>query len=147
MKKGLKDNKFTAIVFAIFLALFIIGALLYGMVVPNNGKPVYGNRLEGIEKVELKEDGQKKLKDALEKESIVESAKIDIKGRIINVIIEVKDAKVKTAKKLSDVILDNLTKEQIDYYDIQMFVKNKDKDAKGYPFIGYKGNKSKGFTF
>ena len=148
MKKGLKENKFTVIVFVIFLGLFIVGAVLYGIIMPSSGKPVYGNRLEGIEKVALKEDGQNKLKEALEKEDIVESASIDIKGRIINVIIEVKsDTKVKTARKLSEVVTKNLSEGQIGYYDIQLFVKNKNKDAEGYPFIGYKGNRSKGFTF
>ena len=148
MKKGINENKFTVIVFAIFVGLFIIGALLYGMIMPSTGKPVYGNRLDGIEKVALKEDGQKKLVEALEKEDIVDTASVDIKGRIINVIITVKeDTSVKSAQKLADVITKNLTKEQVDYYDLQMFVKNKKEGSEGFPFIGYKGNKSKGFTF
>ena len=46
--KELKQNKFTTIVFCIFLGLFLIGWLLFGLVMPKNGEPVYGNRLDGI---------------------------------------------------------------------------------------------------
>ena len=52
----LKQNKFTTIVFCIFLGLFLIGWLLFGLVMPKNGEPVYGNRLEGIEEVKVTEE-------------------------------------------------------------------------------------------
>ena len=148
MGKMFKDNKFTFIVLIIFIVLFVIGAVLYGIVMPSSGKPAYGNRLDGIEKVALTKDNENKIVSALEKEDIVASAKTDIKGRIINVIIAVKeDTKVKEAKKLSDVIIKNLTEAQVGYFDIQMFVTCKDKKQEGYPFIGYKGNKQSKFTF
>jgi len=51
--KELKENKYTTIVFCIFLGLFLVAWILYGMVMPKTGTPVYGNRLEGIEEVEL----------------------------------------------------------------------------------------------
>ncbi len=148
MSKGLKNNKFTFIVLAIFVIMFVFGAVLYGMVMPSNGKPSYGNRLDGIEKVQLSNGDKEKIISALEKEDIVSSAKIDMKGKIINVIIEVKsDTKKSKAEDLSSVITKNLTEGQIGYFDIQMFVKNQDKEKEGYPFIGYKGNKKNKFTF
>ena len=54
--KELKENKYTTIVFCIFLGLFLFGWLLYGMVMPSAGEPVYGNRLDGIEEVEITEE-------------------------------------------------------------------------------------------
>lgn len=146
--KGLKDNKFTFVVLAIFVIMFIFGTVFYSMIMPSNGRPQYGNRLDGIEKVALSKDDQSKIVNALEKEKSVLSAKIDIKGRIINVIIEVGEkTKVSDAEDLSSIITKNLTEAQTGYFDVQMFVTNKDKDSKGYPFIGYKGSTSKKFKF
>ena len=146
--KGLKDNKLIFVVLAIFAIMFIFAAVFYSMIMPSNGRPQYGNRLDGIEKVQLSKDDQNKITEALEKEKSVSSAKIDIKGRIINVIIEVEEkTKVSDAEDLSSIITKNLTEAQIGYFDIQMFVTNKDKEKKGYPFIGYKGSTSKKFKF
>lgn len=36
--KELKNNKYTTIAFCIFLGIFLIAWLLYGMVMPSNGK-------------------------------------------------------------------------------------------------------------
>lgn len=146
--KGLKDNKFTFVVLAIFVIMFVFAAMFYSMIMPSNGRPQYGNRLEGIEKVALSKEDQNKIIESLEKEKNVSSAKIDIKGRIINVIIEVEEnTKVSDAEDLSGIITKNLTEAQTGYFDIQMFVTNKAKDKKGYPFIGYKGSTSKKFKF
>lgn len=151
MKKKFKENKFTVIVFIIFLALFIFGAILFNVIVPQNGKPQYGNRLEGIEKVLPEKDRAEfisTMKSALEKEDEVNSVSVDIKGRIINLIVEVKKGtKVKTAKNLTDVVTKEMTEAQLGYFDIQIFIKNSDKDAKGYPVIGYKGSELRKFTF
>ena len=85
--KELKQNKFTTIVFCIFLGLFLIGWLLFGLVMPKNGKPVYGNRLEGIEKVEVSKEQTSDLVKELKSKDYVTSASTHISGRISNVIV------------------------------------------------------------
>lgn len=143
-----KDNKFTIIVLVIFGIMFVMGAVFYSMVMPSNGKPAYGNRLDGIEKVELSSSDKNKITSSLEDEKIVKSSKVDIKGRIINVIIEVNEGtKEKAAKDLTDVVVKSLSEAQVGYYDIQVFITNESKDAEGFPMIGYKTNKVNKFTF
>ena len=144
----LKENKFTTIVFCIFLGLFLIGWLLFGLLMPKKGEPVYGNRLEGIEKVEVTNAQTSDLIKELKNEDFVISASTHISGRIINVIVETKKGtKVSSAKSLGKIVLKSFDQEQLDFYDIQLFLNNEDQDAKGYPLIGYKNSKDKNFLF
>lgn len=144
----LKQNKFTTIVFCIFLGLFLIGWLLFGLVMPKNGEPVYGNRLEGIEEVKVTEEQTADLVKELKSKDYVTNASIHISGRIINVIVETKEGtKTSTAKTLGKVVLKAFDKDQLKFYDIQLFLNNENDNAKGYPLIGYKNSTDKDFVF
>jgi len=146
--KELKENKYTTIVFCLFLGLFLIAWIVYGMVMPKTGTPVYGNRLEGIEKVELTESDTSKIVKNLKDEDIVTSASTHLSGKILNVIVEVKDkTSEKKAKGLKKQAIETLTKEQLAFYDVQLFLTNENKEAKGYPIIGYKSSSEKDFAF
>lgn len=148
LKKELKNNKYTIFVFVVFVILFILGWVLFGLFMPKTGTPVYGDRLKGIENVEVKSDQSKKLIEELKKLDYVTDAKVDIKGATINVIITVKEkTEVKTAKGAADIVLKALEDKQKSFYDIQLFVQNEKEKINGYPFIGYKNSKDKGFTF
>lgn len=151
MVKEFKKNRYTMIVFFIFLGLFIIGALIFSIVMPSTDEnKKYGNRLEDIEKAGamITKDETAKIVDAVEKKSFVKSASTSVEGRIINVIVEVKDGTdVKTAKTLDKVILDAVSDKQKKLYDIQLFLKNENEKAKGYPTIGYKNSSDKRFVF
>ena len=146
--KELKENKYTTIVFFMFLGMFLIAWFLYGMIMPSNSSEKYGNRLDGIEKVELSEKDLDKISSNLEDNDIVNSANVRVSGKIINVIIEVKEGtKVVNAVKLDDAVSKSLDKDELAFYDIQLFITNEDKEAKGYPIIGYKSSSEKKFVF
>lgn len=144
----LKKNKFTTIVFFIFLVLFIIGWIVFGLVMPKTGKPVYGNRLDGIEKVQVTDTETNDLVKALKEKDYVTTASTHISGKIINVLVEVEKGTSKSkAKTLKDEVLKAFTDDQKKFYDIQLFITNENKDAKGYPMIGYKNSTDKNFVF
>lgn len=148
LMKELKENKFTTIVFLIFLGLFLIGALIFGLVMPKTGKPIYGNRLDGIEKVEVTKDQTNELVKNLKDKDYVTSASTHISGKIINVLIETKEGtSIKKAKTLKTIVLKAFEEDQKKFYDIQLFITNENKDAKGYPLIGYKNSSEKNFVF
>lgn len=151
MLKELKKNRYTMIVFCIFLGLFILGALIFSIVMPSTDEnKKYGNRLEDIEKAGavITKDETAKIVDAVEKKNFVKSASTSVEGRIINVIVEVKDGTdIKEAKTLDKVVLDAVSDKQKKLYDIQLFLKNENGKAKGYPAIGYKNSSDKGFAF
>lgn len=148
LMKELKENKFTTIVFLIFLGLFLIGALIFGLVMPKTGKPIYGNRLDGIEKVEVTKDQTNELVKNLKDKDYVTSASTHISGKIINVLIETKEGtSIKKSKTLKTIVLKAFEEDQKKFYDIQLFITNENKDAKGYPVIGYKNSSEKNFVF
>ena len=148
LKKELKENKYTVFVFFAFLILFILGWVLFGLFMPKTGTPVYGDRLKGIEKVQLTDEASKKMVEALKKLDYVTDASVDEKGATINVIVTVKEkTEVKKAKEAGDTVLKCLTDDQKSFYDVQLFVKNEKEKISGYPFIGYKNSTAKGFTY
>ena len=144
----LKQNKFTTVVFCIFLGLFLIGWLIFGLVMPKTGKPIYGNRLDGIEKVQVTNDQTNDLVKNLKDNDIVVSASTHISGRIINVIVKTKEGtSVKISKTLKTTVLEAFKEDQKSFYDIQLFITNEKSNAKGYPVIGYKNSTDKNFVF
>ena len=146
--KELKQNKFTVVVFCIFLGLFLLGWLVFGLVMPKSGEPVYGNRLEGIEEVKITEDQTSDLVKELKSKDYVVTASVHIKGRIVNVLVETKKGtKTSTAKTLNKIVLKEFEDDQKKFYDFQLFLTNENKDAKGYPIIGYKNSSASKFTF
>ena len=147
MKKFIKNNKLTVITFIICVIFVIIVFAVKLTFFPDEAKAIYGDRLEGIEKVEITSKEQDNIISKLEEKTEVKKAEIDIKGRILNVIITVNDdVELDASKALTGTITDTLEKDQTSYYDIQVFVK-KDNDDARYPIIGYKHQDKDAFTW
>ena len=149
--KELKGNRYTILVFFLFLGMFVIGWVVFGFIMPNGDEnKKYGNRLEDIEKADqmITKEQTDKIVSAVEKKSFVKKASTTVEGRIINVIVEVKeDTSTDKAKGLSETVLDSISKEQVKLYDVQLFIKNEDAKNKKYPIMGYKNSSDKKFAF
>lgn len=144
--KFIKKNKFTILVIGIFIVLVVLAAILKNMFFINTGQPVYGNRLDGIDDVEISSSQYNDLEKKLKDNKIVTAVESNLDGRIINIIVTVKDdASKKDAKKLSSAVVDSFSKEQLAFYDIQIFVKKADKKQDDFPIIGYKHNSKSDF--
>lgn len=146
--KDLKNNQYTVIGIIAFIILILAGFMLYRFLFPNIGSPVYGNRLEGIEEVEITKTQITDLEKALKENPIVKGVTTNIKGKIFNVIITIADkTKVADAKKLTEVVVKGIKQEQKEYYDIQVFLKNENEEASGYPIIGYLNKELTTFSY
>ena len=146
-KKFVKNNKLTVITGIICLIFVIFVFTIKIIFFPSESKAIYGDRLEGIEKVKITNKNEDKIVSKLEEKDEVKKASCDIKGRVLNVIITVNDdVSVDTSKGLGNEILTNLEKKQIKYYDIQVFVK-KDNDDEKFPIIGYKHQDKDNFSW
>ena len=138
MKKFIKNNKVTVIAFIICVIFVILVFALRLTFFPNEGTAIYGDRLDGIEKVEITDSDQKNIIKSLEEKDEVKNADTDIKGRTLNVLITVNDdVELDSSKALTSSVIDNLKKDQTGYYDIQIYI-SKDNDDTRYPIIGYK---------
>jgi len=139
MKKIIKENK---VLFVLALIIIIsLVAIIIGLVTMfyNEDGDKYGNRLDGIEKFPISENISEEIKTLYE--SGVESVNVDVKGKIIYVMIDVsagvgkEDARgyaIKSLEKFSDEIKG--------YYDFQFMItcKNNTEETTMYPMIASK---------
>lgn len=138
MKNFIKNDKVTVVAFIICVIFVVLVFAIKLTFFPNEGTAIYGDRLDGIEKVEITDKQQKDIIKSLEDKDEVKSADTDIKGRTLNVLITVNDdVELDPAKALTSSVIDNLKKDQTSFYDIQVFI-SKDNDDTRFPIIGYK---------
>lgn len=144
LKKNKKVTMSIGILLGILLLLFLIKILIF----PALGSNAYGNRLEGIGKVRIHDDTITKLRQSLEENDKVNSVTYDLKGRIVNFVIDVKEGvSVEDAKKIADGTLTSFNKDQQEYYDIQIILTQDMVKESSYPYIGYKHKTSKGLVW
>ena len=138
MKNFIKNNKVTVVAFIICVIFVILVFAVKLTFFPNEGTAIYGDRLDGIEEVEITDKQQEDIIKSLEDKDEVKEVSCDIKGRTLNVLITVNDdVELDPAKALTSSITDNLEEDQTSYYDIQVFI-SKDNDDTRFPIIGYK---------
>ena len=85
---------------------------------------IFGTRLKGIEKISFKKKDKSKVVDGLKANENVKDASIDIEGRIIYIIFDVKENVSKDdAKNIANDSLGNLSDEVKGFYDIVVIIK------------------------
>lgn len=131
--------------FAIVVVLVLV--LVIKIVYPSSTKNLYGNRL--IENSNHVIDNNKidEMKAKLKENTKINEVTYNLKGRIINLIIDVKATMdLNSAKSLSDTVLKSFTDDQKSYYDIQIFITTIE-ESNTYPIIGYKHHTSNIFLW
>ena len=130
----IKRNKTIIIALVVFFTLILLCVQIKNILIPNEGRAVYGNRLDG--RMEISKDAQKKIKEELS--SAATSVTVKRSGRIINITITLygnvsRDA----AKSYAQKTLDFFTDEEKSYYDFQFYLTKEEEQAE-FPIIGYK---------
>mgnify|MGYP001851549633 FL=1 len=143
----IRKNKFVIIAIGVFLILVVLVFQIATMFFPEEGTALYGDRLDGIEEVELSNSKLTKIESNLKSDGAVKEADVSVAGKIVEVIITVQDdTSVDTAKALNTKVLDSLSNKEKKFYDIQVFVK-KDSEATDFPIIGYKHHAKDTFSW
>ncbi|MCI9234184.1 MAG: hypothetical protein HFH08_06330 [Bacilli bacterium] len=134
------------ILFIISIALFILVRQMLGS---GNEGTIYGNRLDGIEKVGLKEATLEKIATEMKKNEYVKKVTHRIEGKTINFTVDVAPGtSVENSKKVVEPMLTILTEQERAFYDIQIFITCKEQaDSEGYPMNGYKHRTSSEFVW
>lgn len=133
----IKRNKGTVIAIIIFIVLVVLLFQVKTIFFPNSGKAIYGNRLEGIEEVEISKDTYKKVEKSLAEDS-VSKVTTDIAGKLVKIFITVnEDVDLEKAKSYGGKAIEPFTAEQKNYYDFQIYIE-KTGDNEHFPIIGYK---------
>lgn len=144
MKKFIKEHYILVIIgFLVILFLVFIFIGFRKMYFTSNGD-VYGNRLEGIEKVPIKDDVLDKAKKELFDSEKVENVTIRLQGKIVYFTIDYKeDVSIDQAKEIATKTLTEFTEEQKKFYDFSYFLtQSKVKDSDSYPTMGNKHPKN-----
>lgn len=141
MKNYFKENK-TLVILLVIAAICIITSiiLLFKYFYFGNGGSKYGSRLDGIEAVEIKDDRKNSIVSTLEGEDIVETAKMNITGKIIYIKMVFKDsAKLSDAEAVAVKSLDNFSDEEKKFYDFEFTLEQKAAEkTEGFLIMGAK---------
>ena len=131
-------DKHMSLIVAIGIALlvFVGFMILKGIFFPSEAKAIYGNRLEGRDKVKITEEKIANVKGTLNEGTT--SVDVRIAGRIIYIDVKA-DASLTppAAKELGNKALTVFTDDEKKYYDIQIIIEN-EANATQFPIIGYK---------
>ena len=140
--KFIKKNMKFIIIGIVVIVLALIGYVIW-LMIPHTYKDLYGDRLDGIDKVKIGDNVLKDIDSDLEKISFVSKVDSNIQGRLINFEIKLsKDASQDIKDEFSKIVIDAFEKEELEFYDIQIFAKNK-----SFSLIGYKHKTSDKFIW
>lgn len=119
-----KRHKLTLFIILVYIIVVGFAYFIYKMFIGSSGLPVYGDRLNGIEKVPITEEQINKIQTDLTAEAfIIKVTKPYLNGKILKVVITVTDgASVDESKKVTSKILEALTDEQKEFYDVEVYV-------------------------
>lgn len=137
LKKFYKNNRIYCILMGISIFCLALIAMLFVVYFVNQTKnDTYGNRLNGIESMEISDSEKDEIVNVIKENDKVDKATVNIKGKIIYVNVYLLDGNRDLANSIAVKVLNTLNEEKKDFYDIN-FSFNKD-DDEAFPFMGYK---------
>ncbi|MBQ1496555.1 MAG: hypothetical protein IIZ40_04345 [Bacilli bacterium] len=149
IRKGKKIKLGYVLVSIVLLFVILLGIK---MILPNNSSK-YGDRLEGINSIPFGKTEKNKIIDKIKKDEKVESCKLNVEGKLITIIFDVKkDTSIDDAKKIASDSLEVVGKKVKDFYDIQFMISKKNEETKEdakkeFPIMGYKNKKTSGIVW
>lgn len=144
--KFLKKNKLW-ICIGIVLILFLILLVFFVKALLPIGKSSWGNRLEGIEEHVIANEDIEKIKDALKGTGKVSEVSYNSTGRTLKFIVYVNDDVSKSeAQSLVSNVSNNISADNLSYYDIQVMFDKKVENS-DFPYFAAKHKTSKSFSF
>jgi len=147
MKKLWANNKIAILFIIVIIVMIVILALMIFPLYSSKSGSVYGKRLEGIEKVKIEKSVSNNIKKTYEETEKIEKITTDLKGKIYNILVYVKDGvDLNEFIDFSPSILSNFDEEQLKFYDIQFFlISNSEENKK--TIVGYKNKDSESISW
>ena len=140
--KYIKKNKKMFIAIGIFLLLVILLIPVKNALFPNTGKAIYGDRLDGIDKVKISNKTLASIEDKLKEDSVTKVSS-RISGKTVEIILTVS---LEVAKGYGDKALEVFSDAEKKYYDFQVFI-TKDSESEEFPIIGYRHHSKDSITW
>ena len=120
LKKVWNENKILFVLGAIILVCLIIVIVVSLTFFYGSSESPYGHRLDITEKVPLKDDLLKDLKNTLEGTEKVSKASVTLQGKVVYFIITYEvDTDMEKAKEIANSTLEKFSDEELGVYDLQ----------------------------
>ena len=137
--KFIKKRRYTIILLLVFLLMVLLVVKAKEVLMPDEGKASYGDRLKDINDYPIGEDIYLKISEDYGKDTKVKQITHELKGKILNFFITVDDkVSVKDAKVLGEKVVTYFDEKTLSYYSIQIFLIKADKSLNNFPIIGMK---------
>ena len=145
--KFIKNHKKLCIVGFILIIFLIMIAIVLKNFSVDYSLDEYGDRLDGIQKVEISKNASDKLVSETKDLEQVKNVTYRLKGRLVYIEIEFNEGvSVETAKEISAKTLDYFTDKQKSFYDFEFILSN-EKETDGYPELGSKHKSSENIVW
>ena len=146
--KFLKRHRYTCILVLIFILIVILGFKVKEILVPDEGKATYGERLKDINKHPISEDEYKKIDEEFTANAKIKKVTHRLQGKVLNYYVTVDDGMaIKDAKIVGDKIVSLLEEDTLSYYSVQIFIVKEDEKENNFPIIGMKDPLSKSISW
>ena len=135
----IKKHRYTCILVLVYILLVVLGFKLKEILVPDEGKATYGERLKDISKHPISNDVYNKIDSEMKADDKVVSISHRLSGKIVNYILTVSDDVSKgDAKALGSKIISYFDEDALGYYSFQIYLVKKDETKNDFPIIGMK---------
>lgn len=141
----IKRNKLLTVLILLLFLVIIFGIVAVKVLIfPNYSTDKYGDRLKGIDAVQLSDAKFDDIKNTETVEGFNVS-KVELSGRIVNIYVNVTgDIGRGASRENANKLLANFSEDELKYYDIQIFITG---ESDIYPMIGYKNKISEGLRW
>ena len=148
MRNFIRSHRYTLVLLLFFILLCILAIKVKEVLVPDEGKATYGERLKDISKHPIDEAVYSKILEEFEKDDKVVIIDHRLQGKILNYYITVDDKlAVKDAKAKGDKLISLLDEDILNYYTIQIYLTKEDESLNNFPMIGLKDPLSKSISW
>lgn len=140
VKRFVMKNKLLTILIALILLIMILGIIVIKLwLFPHSKGTKYGNRLDGIENVELTNSRLDEIKNGFEAKPGFEVTGFRVSGKIVNIYVTAGDISNDDIKAEAAKLVKSFSDDEIKFYDFQVLVTfTDDKD----PILLYKNKNS-----
>lgn len=143
MNKKSKVVKYVSII-VLVLIIILFSVLIYNNLFASSNS----TRLDGIEDYKLTNNEINAIEDLFKEIDSVKEVDVYTNQKIIKIVVNLKeDADFDEIKNISNQALGKIKEENLEFYDIEIYVDSENEESEIYPQIGYKHKTSSEFSW
>ena len=139
--KGLIKRHIVLFILCVIALIAIIVMLIFFLKMSINNSSKYGDRLDGIEKVELSKKDLSEIKDKILETKEVSSAKVRVQGKIVYIDISYKEGTdLAKAKEIASGAIVNFEDDEKAFYDFELIINEDSEKDDAWASVGAKNS-------